>query len=61
VPIYNQIKRAQSRGAKLIVLDPRRSEQAEAADMWLPLRAGTDAAMCLGWLKVIFDEGSCFS
>src|SRR4029077_7600086 len=43
--------------AKLIVLDPRRSEQAEAADLWLPLRAGTDAAMCLGWLNVIFDEG----
>lgn len=57
VPIYNQIKRAQARGAKLIVLDPRRSEQAEAADIWLPLRAGTDAAMCLGWLKVIIDEG----
>lgn len=57
VPIYNQIKRAQARGAKLIVLDPRRSEQAEAADLWLPLRAGTDAAMCLGWLKTIFDEG----
>lgn len=57
VPIYNQIKRAQAKGAKLIVLDPRRSEQAEAADIWLPLRAGTDAAMCLGWLKVIFDEG----
>ena len=56
VPIYNQIKRAQARGAKLIVLDPRRSEQAEAADIWLPLKAGTDAAMCLGWLKVIFDE-----
>lgn len=56
VPIYNQIRRAQARGAKLIVLDPRRSESAERADLWLPLRAGTDAAMCLGWLKVILDE-----
>ncbi len=55
-PIYNNIKRAQQRGARLIVLDPRRSEQAEAADIWLPLRAGTDAAMCMGWLKVILDE-----
>ena len=57
VPIFNQIRRAQAQGAKLIVLDPRRSENAEAADLWLPLRAGTDAAMCLGWINVILNEG----
>ncbi|MDJ0847809.1 MAG: molybdopterin-dependent oxidoreductase [Myxococcota bacterium] len=56
-PIYNNIRRAQERGAKLIVLDPRKSENAELADLWLPLHAGTDAAMCMGWLKVILDEG----
>lgn len=56
-PVYNAIRRAQQRGAKLIVLDPRRSENAELADIWLPLRVGTDAAMCFGWLKVILDEG----
>lgn len=56
VPVYNQIRRAQARGAKLIVLDPRRSSNAERADIWLPLRAGTDTAMLFGWLKVIFDE-----
>lgn len=56
-PIYNNIQRAKARGAKLIVLDPRKSENAEQADLWLPLRAGTDAAMCMAWLKVIMDEG----
>jgi len=56
VPIYNQIRRAQARGAKLIVMDPRKSENAEVADIWLPLKAGSDAAMLLGWLKVILDE-----
>jgi anaerobic selenocysteine-containing dehydrogenase len=56
-PVYNSIRQAQKRGAKLIVLDPRRSENAELADIWLPLRVGTDAAMCLGWLNVIIDEG----
>ncbi len=55
-PIYNSIKSARARGAKLIVLDPRVSDQAEKADLHLRLRAGTDAAMCLGWLKVIIDE-----
>ncbi|MGY4177678.1 anaerobic selenocysteine-containing dehydrogenase [Bradyrhizobium sp. USDA 4518] len=56
-PIHNSIRQAQARGAKLIVLDPRRSENAEVSDLWLPLRAGTDAAMCLGWINVIIDEG----
>ena len=53
---YKAIRMAQAAGAKLIVLDPRRSENAERADIWLPLRAGTDAAMLLGWLRVIVDE-----
>ncbi|MBI2736673.1 MAG: molybdopterin-dependent oxidoreductase [Rhodospirillales bacterium] len=53
---YKMIRVAQSRGAKLIMLDPRKSENAEMADLWLPLRAGTDAAMCLGWLNVIIRE-----
>ena len=56
-PIYSMIRGAQARGAKLIVCDPRRSENAERADIWLPLKAGSDAAMLFGWLKVIFDEG----
>lgn len=57
-PVYNAIRRAQDeRGARLIVLDPRRSESAERADIWLPLKPGTDAAMCMGWLNVILSEG----
>ncbi|WP_309973446.1 molybdopterin-dependent oxidoreductase [Variovorax guangxiensis] len=55
-PIYNAIRRAQERGATLIVMDPRKSESAERADLWLPLKPGTDAAMCFGWLKVILDD-----
>jgi anaerobic selenocysteine-containing dehydrogenase len=53
---YKSIRTAQAGGAKLIVLDPRKSENAEAADIWLPLRAGTDAAMSLGWMHVILEE-----
>ena len=53
---YKTIRTAQAMGAKLIVLDPRKSENAEVADLWLPLRAGTDAAMTLGWLNVIIEQ-----
>ncbi len=55
-PIYNLVRQAQAKGGKLIVLDPRVSGQAERADIHLQLRAGTDAAMYLGWLRVIRDE-----
>jgi anaerobic selenocysteine-containing dehydrogenase len=55
-PIYNMIEFARAMGAEVIVLDPRVSDQAETATLHLQLRAGTDAAMCLGWLKVIIDE-----
>ncbi len=54
--IYNYIRLAQARGAKLIVLDPRDSSSAMRADIHLPLKAGSDAAMIFGWLKVIMDE-----
>ncbi|MFK8041117.1 molybdopterin-dependent oxidoreductase [Congregibacter sp.] len=55
-PIFNMINQARANGAKVIVLDPRVSEQAEVADMHLSLRSGTDAAMMLGWLHVIINE-----
>ncbi|MEO1190255.1 MAG: molybdopterin-dependent oxidoreductase [Pseudomonadota bacterium] len=55
-PIYNAIRRAQAKGAKLIVADPRRSENAEQADLWLPIKPGSDAALCFGLLRVILDE-----
>lgn len=53
---YKSIRMAQANGAKLIVADPRRSENAEKADIWLPLRSGTDAALSLGMVKMIIDE-----
>ena len=55
-PIFNMINAARANGAKLIVLDPRVSEQAAQADLHLSLRAGTDAAMLFGWLNVIIEE-----
>jgi anaerobic selenocysteine-containing dehydrogenase len=41
---------------KLIVIDPRRTDLAERADLWLPVRPGTDPALALGFLQVIIRE-----
>lgn len=42
---------------KLIVADPRRTETAELADLYLPLRPGTDVALFHGLLHVMVREG----
>jgi len=44
-------------GVKLIVVDPRPTECAKEADIWLQLRPGTDGALALGMLNVIINEG----
>ena len=41
----------------MIVIDPVFTEAASKADMWLQLRPGTDAALALGMLHVIINEG----
>jgi anaerobic selenocysteine-containing dehydrogenase len=45
------------RGTKLIVVDPRLTWLASRADLWLQIRPGTDAALALGMLNVIIQEG----
>ena len=52
-----RLKRALARGAKLIVADPRRIKLSELADLYLPLRVGSDAALLLAMAHVIAREG----
>jgi anaerobic selenocysteine-containing dehydrogenase len=49
----SQLKRALDQGAKLIVIDPRKTAIASKADLWLQPRPGTDLALALGILRVI--------
>jgi thiosulfate reductase/polysulfide reductase chain A len=42
---------------KLIIIDPRRIEMVDYADMWLQIRPGTDAALFMSWINVIVEEG----
>jgi len=45
------------RGAKLIVVDPRRAGLASKAAHWLRVRPGTDAALALAMTGVMIDRG----
>lgn len=44
------------RNAKLIVVDPRRTQLATEADVWLQPRPGTDLALALGMINIIIQE-----
>ncbi|MFI5119031.1 MAG: molybdopterin-dependent oxidoreductase [Thermoanaerobaculia bacterium] len=49
--------RAISKGATVIVVDPRFSTAAGKARYWLPIKPGTDLALLLAWMHVIVAEG----
>jgi formate dehydrogenase alpha subunit len=51
-----KMKQAKRAGAKLIVVDPRRTELAEEADYWLQLNPGTDIPLLNGMMHVIIKE-----
>ena len=43
-------------GARLIVIDPKKTDVAGKADLWIRPRPGSDGALAMGLLKVIIDE-----
>lgn len=51
------IKEAVKKGAKLIVVDPRRIDLVEMADVFLQCKPGTDVAWINGMMNVIIEEG----
>ena len=44
------------RGLPVIVIDPRRTRSAKAADLYLPIRIGTDAALALGVMHILVRD-----
>ncbi len=51
-----RLKALRARGGKVVVVDPRRTETADAADRHLFIRPGTDALLLFAMLNVIFSE-----
>ena len=48
---WRSIQAARKKGANLIVVDPRFTRPAAQADLYLPIRPGTDTALALGWIN----------
>ena len=52
-----RFRRALRRGAKLVVINPKRIELCDQADLWLSPRPGTDVMLFNAMARVIIDEG----
>ncbi|HHH37159.1 MAG TPA: nitrate reductase, partial [Epsilonproteobacteria bacterium] len=56
VVFHNQIKKAKKLGLKIVVIDPRYTDTAEIADLYLPLKVGSDIDFFNLLSKRIIDE-----
>jgi anaerobic selenocysteine-containing dehydrogenase len=54
--LWPALRRARDAGARLVAIDPIRTRTARQCDEHLPIRPGTDAALALGMMHVIFRD-----
>ena len=59
VHFWAKLEQERKRGLKLVVIDPRRTRSAQAADWHIPIRIGTDAALALGIMHVLARDNLC--
>ncbi len=50
------VNELRAHGVKTIVVDPRMTPDAAKADVWLPVRPGTDVALLMSWIRYIISE-----
>src|SRR5438876_8697065 len=55
--LWSRIRRRQAEGASVIVVDPRRTDTAAAADVHLPVRPGSDLPLLNAMLAVLARDG----
>lgn len=54
---WKYLMEARDRGAQIIVIDPTYTLAAQKADLWVPIKPTTDAALAMGMMKYWYDNG----
>lgn len=55
--VARRILKAKAKGAKIIVVDPRKTESARIADIWLPIKNGSNMAAVNSFAHTILAKG----
>jgi anaerobic selenocysteine-containing dehydrogenase len=55
-PLHIALRENLAKGSKLVVIDPKKISLAKKAEMYLPIRPGTDGALALALMHVIIKE-----
>ncbi|HEX4017208.1 MAG TPA: molybdopterin-dependent oxidoreductase [Frankiaceae bacterium] len=55
--VLGELDRIRAEGGKVIVIDPRRTGTVRHASEWLPIAPGTDAALLLAVVNVLYADG----
>jgi anaerobic selenocysteine-containing dehydrogenase len=55
--LWTLMHQARKAGAKIVTIDPHKSKTAQKSDWWIPIRPGTDAALALGVMHILFRDG----
>lgn len=55
--VARRIVKAKEKGAKIIVVDPRKTESARIADIWLPIKNGSNMAAVNSFANLILSKG----
>ncbi len=55
--VLGELDRIRAEGGKVIVIDPRRTGTVRHASEWIPIMPGTDAALLLAIVNVLYAEG----
>lgn len=56
--MFHRIARAANEGARIIVIDPRKTASAKLpGSLWVPIRPGTDGALALGLSHILIENG----
>ncbi len=50
------VNELRAKGVKTVVIDPRFTPDAAKANVWLPIRPGTDVALMLAWIRYILTN-----
>ncbi len=55
--LWALMHQARKAGARIVTIDPYKSRTAARSDWWLPIRPGTDAALALGLMHILWRDG----